>query len=500
MSQPELGDDNITEQSSEGRQYLRPSSQASEDTPTGLAVLPPVGHELHLIDQVMGRQTRSQKSASSSQVASQIKTPSATTTPEPPQRQITSPAPEERSTIEVANSSSESEEGSEEESEEETKEDQHSKKAEEKQPEPPVNITVSAPVTTQAPQKAPPQPAKTSSATGSLPRSRTQESDQSTTSKRTTQSNPQPEQSSKPKPPPAEPAVPTKQPKDGKPSPPEDPEDPESTMASSSSMPDVKGFKPAPPKPYDGSEDVSGFLVQARVHLTWYKGTLKNEPQKVLAISQYLAGRVLQWFEPFLKDYMDNYPGTSKETTNYIFEKYSQFEEKLRARFGDADKAQQAEKQLHRLRQTKSAAEYAVEFQRLAAQSGLLDAALFTPFYNGLKTQVKDDLYKVSRPEKFDEYVNTAILIDRRSFERFLEKKGSSKPKEGKGSRAQKSEGQKEVNATSKTQTKDKSKIECYNCGKKGHYKSECRSPRKKRDSRKGGIPQPQKKVRLTEH
>ncbi|RYP43266.1 hypothetical protein DL768_010008 [Monosporascus sp. mg162] len=59
-------------------------------------------------------------------------------------------------------------------------------------------------------------------------------------------------------------------------------------------MPKVKGYKPTPPKPYDGTTDVEGFLVQARLHLKLFENSLREDYQKLLAIAQLLAGRVLQ--------------------------------------------------------------------------------------------------------------------------------------------------------------------------------------------------------------
>ena len=262
-----------------------------------------------------------------------------------------------------------------------------------------------------------------------------------------------------------------------KPQPPEDPKDPRSSRTMTSNMPDVKGFKPASPKPYGGTkgEDLEGFLVQARVHIKWYQSSLPDEHQKVMAISQYLTNQALIWMTPILQNFLSNTPGTANEITTRIFGDYAQFEEGLRAKFGDKNRAQNAEKQLYKLKQTKSAAEYAVEFQTLAIQSGLPEAALFTPFYNGLKLQVKDELYKIDRPEKFEKYVDMAITMDQRSFERYLEKKGSGRTSVSKNTQAQnKKKDQKEANATSSVDKKDKSQVECFNCGKKGHYKSSC--------------------------
>ncbi|RYO77613.1 hypothetical protein DL764_010203 [Monosporascus ibericus] len=109
-------------------------------------------------------------------------------------------------------------------------------------------------------------------------------------------------------------------------------------------MPEIKGYKPITPKPYDGTTDVEGFLVQARTHLKFYQSSLTEDYQKVMAISQLLTGRVLLWFEPIMKDYLENYPKESSDITNYIFSDYRYFEDRMRTMFGDPDKEQHAVK------------------------------------------------------------------------------------------------------------------------------------------------------------
>ncbi|KAI1439422.1 hypothetical protein F5Y02DRAFT_424023 [Annulohypoxylon stygium] len=76
----------------------------------------------------------------------------------------------------------------------------------------------------------------------------------------------------------------------------------------------------------------------------------------------------------------------------------------------------------------KSAADYAIEFKKLATESQLPAEGLFYIFYNGLKDHVKDelyneDLYKKRDPKKLDAFIEKAITIDNENFERYFEKK-----------------------------------------------------------------------------
>ena len=50
-------------------------------------------------------------------------------------------------------------------------------------------------------------------------------------------------------------------------------------------MLNIKGYKLILFKPYDGTTDVKGFLIQARIHLKFYKIFLSEKYQKVMAIS-----------------------------------------------------------------------------------------------------------------------------------------------------------------------------------------------------------------------
>ncbi|KAI1357321.1 hypothetical protein F5Y08DRAFT_346868 [Xylaria arbuscula] len=96
-----------------------------------------------------------------------------------------------------------------------------------------------------------------------------------------------------------------------------------------SGMPDVKGYKPIPPRPYDRSTNIDAFLTQAQVHLKFYKMSIKTDKHKVLAISQLLTGKVIEWFQPILRNYLKKSAKDQTKEAKTIFRDYTQFEAKL---------------------------------------------------------------------------------------------------------------------------------------------------------------------------
>ncbi|OAQ63783.1 pol protein [Purpureocillium lilacinum] len=144
---------------------------------------------------------------------------------------------------------------------------------------------------------------------------------------------------------------------------------------------------------------------------------------QILCISNLLTGKAFEWWEPTLRDYLDNERDSDRdEETNIIFQSYDNFEHALRTAFGDPDEAKTATRQLKNLRQTGSATHYNREFRVLSSKLDLGDNALMEYFYDGLKEDVKDDLSKLDKPERFDEYVEMAIKIDNRNYQRRLER------------------------------------------------------------------------------
>lgn len=254
------------------------------------------------------------------------------------------------------------------------------------------------------------------------------------------------------------------------------------------------------PMPYDGvGGDVRSFLTQAKAYLL-VNQTINTPTGKILCIGNLLSGKAFEWWEPTLRDFLDNESDANRdEETNEIFRSYESFEEKLKNAFGDPDEERTATRQLKNLRQTGSAMHYNREFRRFSSKLDLGDNAMMEYFYDGLREDVKDELSKQDRPDDFDDFVNMAIKIDNRNYQRRLEKgrKGgdfrpSHRPNQGKSYRHRSTayghhSGPMELDAA---QRDSKPKGKCYNCGKEGHYANKCRSPKKK-----NFVPLPERKA-----
>ncbi|KAM3548270.1 hypothetical protein MY1884_009252 [Beauveria asiatica] len=83
------------------------------------------------------------------------------------------------------------------------------------------------------------------------------------------------------------------------------------------------------PKPdaFDGTKgNIRTFLTQAKAYLK-VNESIAEEPTKILYISNLLTGKAIEWWEPTLRDYLDN--KEPEDETIRIFRKYRNFEEDL---------------------------------------------------------------------------------------------------------------------------------------------------------------------------
>ncbi|KAF5523651.1 hypothetical protein CGCA056_v005464 [Colletotrichum aenigma] len=134
--------------------------------------------------------------------------------------------------------------------------------------------------------------------------------------------------------------------------------------------------------------------------------TFQNDTERVVHAATFLWGRALAWFEPLQQEWLDN-----------PVEKYSQEVKDIFFSFTGY-----AERDLSHLQQTKSATLYAAEFRRLAARLHMTDESKVFAFYQGLKDEVKDEMAKLETPPSFLAYVEHAIKVDNRLYERRKER------------------------------------------------------------------------------
>ncbi|KAL0935557.1 reverse transcriptase domain protein [Colletotrichum truncatum] len=177
------------------------------------------------------------------------------------------------------------------------------------------------------------------------------------------------------------------------------------------------------PTTFDGTPgQLKGYLVQIRTYQAFHINTFQNDTERVVHAATFLRGKALAWFEPLQQEWLDTPIERYSQEVKDIFFSFSGYVKALQSLFLDPDEKRQAERELASLRQNKSATMYAAEFRRLAARLDMTDESKVFAFYQGLKDDVKDEMAKVDTPPSFLDYVEYAIKIDNRLFERRKEK------------------------------------------------------------------------------
>jgi len=246
-----------------------------------------------------------------------------------------------------------------------------------------------------------------------------------------------------------------------------------------------KAGKVPRPQSYNGEGSVRSFLTQSKAYLQDNRGAISGDSAKVKCIGGLLIGKAAEWWEPTLRDYLNNEVSGREPNTVRLFNDYEAFEQLLENTFGNPDEKRTAMRQLSNLKQTGSASYYYREFNNIAAKLDWADPPLIESFYKGLREEVKDELSKNDRTASLSEFVAQAIKIDNRLYERRMEKKkhGGYTPFGGRAntSRARYTStsygthpGRMELDAT-RNEPKKKGSGVCYNCGKKGHFANKCR-------------------------
>ncbi|KAF5519208.1 Retrotransposon-derived protein PEG10 [Colletotrichum aenigma] len=263
------------------------------------------------------------------------------------------------------------------------------------------------------------------------------------------------------------------------------------------------------PSTFDGTPgQLKGHLVQVRTYQAFHINTFQNDTERVVHAATFLRGRALAWFEPLQQEWLDNPVEKYSQEVKDIFFSFTGYVKTLESLFLDPDERRQAERDLSHLRQTKSATLYAAEFRRLAARLHMTDESKVFAFYQGLKDEVKDEMAKLETPPSFLAYVEHAIKVDNRLYERrkergekrqnpnsgrkyqwqpqqkFNSQRNDNRPRNNWNNTRQSTaygqhSGPMDLSMMTKPNNKKPWNPKCYNCNKQGHIAKDCEQPKK---------------------
>lgn len=267
------------------------------------------------------------------------------------------------------------------------------------------------------------------------------------------------------------------------------------------------------PMEFSGQRNqVKAFKMQCLTYIQMNQDKLSDNRKQLLFITSYLRGPAYEWILPHLEDYLENprYEDL-KDTTKQIMAGKTAFFRELHATFGYGNEQMEAERAIQTMQQRGPASKYKAEFLTQVVKTGWDDEAIVSHFYRGLKDHIKDEISRRDeRPTTPRDMYALALKIDERYYERQMEKRGGNFSR-GNGqanTRARRevpawrddyyglqkmqldathgkpgSKGQKK----GQKKSKDKSQVECYGCGKKGHYKNECKARKQSHELQKSG-------------
>ena len=169
------------------------------------------------------------------------------------------------------------------------------------------------------------------------------------------------------------------------------------------------------PKVYHGErEKLNNWLIQWDLFFT-FQGEHVPEEKRVILVASYMRGKAFTWIKPFLMQYTQ---GEAPDDVDEWMKDFDNFKEKIRMIFGVSNEPAIARRSIQHIRQKGPAADYAAEFQQLAASTDWDDTALMMMFCQGLKPHVKEELMRTSAStDALDDLIKTAIDIDVRWYE-----------------------------------------------------------------------------------
>ena len=177
---------------------------------------------------------------------------------------------------------------------------------------------------------------------------------------------------------------------------------------------------PDPPMFSGERKDLLPFLTKCQLKFDGQPSRFKDEKSKILYAGARLEGTAFSWFQPLIAPH----PGPEGLTKPVPPElvSFKAFSDALTVNYGDPNLEATAERELRRLHQTGSAADYAAKFESKKQYLKWNDEAFRDQFYLNLKDEIKDEIAPVGKPKTYLEMKTLAIRFDARLSERRLER------------------------------------------------------------------------------
>jgi hypothetical protein len=175
---------------------------------------------------------------------------------------------------------------------------------------------------------------------------------------------------------------------------------------------------PDPPMFSGERKDLLPFLTKCQIKFEGQPSRFPKEKDKILYAGSRLDGPAFSWFQPLIAPNPD---GSTKPAPPELAS-FKVFSDALTLIYGDPNLEATAEREIRRLHQTGSAAEYAAKFESKKQYLKWNDEAFRDQFYLNLKEEIKDEIAPVGKPKTYLEMKTLAIRLDARLFERRLER------------------------------------------------------------------------------
>src|SRR3569833_3350783 len=122
-----------------------------------------------------------------------------------------------------------------------------------------------------------------------------------------------------------------------------------------------------------------------KAYFLHYSNDFPTEDLKVRVAGQQLEGRALDWFEPILRDYLEEAEDVQDELTLKVFASFDEFAKRLTDTFGNPDEERDAKRRQTNKKQHRTTADNATDKQHNTRKLDWEDEPLMNFFYAGLK-------------------------------------------------------------------------------------------------------------------